>query len=178
MSRVGKKTLSVPQGVTLTSDNGELRVKGPKGELAKPFNARLVDVVSEDGTVRLELKKETKDSRALWGTYAAHLRNMLQGVSEGYEKKLELIGVGYRAEVRGNSLVMSLGYSHPIELLVPAGISASVEKNTISLTGFDKDALGQFAALVRKQRPPEPYKGKGIRYVGEKVRQKEGKKSV
>jgi large subunit ribosomal protein L6 len=179
MSRVGKKVIHIPSSVTVTSDNGLFVVKGAKGELSQPFNEAFVAVKhSEPHEMYLELKRNSKEANALWGTYAALIRSMIKGVSEGYTKKLEIIGVGYKAEMKGNSLVLNLGYSHPIEMVVPEGISATVEKNFIILSSHDKERLGQFAANIRRHREPEPYKGKGIKYEKEIILRKEGKKSV
>lgn len=179
MSRVGKKTIILPPNVSFTSANGVLTVKGPKGELTKPFDTKMVSIISDSDTeFHVEPLRNTKDARALWGTYAALVRAMVKGVSEGYVRKLEIIGVGYRAEVKGKSIVLNLGYSHPIEMEIPQGIDVVVEKNIITLSSHDKEALGQFAANIRKHREPEPYKGKGIKYEEETIRRKEGKKSA
>ena len=177
MSRLGKQPITIPAGVEVTLDGGALTVKGPKATLTKDVKED-VSIKIDAGSVTLEPAEETKEAKALWGTYAAHLHNMIKGVTEGFEKILQIEGVGYRAEVRGNSLVLNVGFSHPVELEIPAGISAEVVKNEIKLLGNDKEALGQFAANVRKVKKPEPYKGKGIRYRGEFVIRKQGKKSV
>lgn len=177
MSRLGKQPVAIPSGVEVSLTDGVLTVKGPKATLARPVREEDVSFKIEDGTITLE-PKETDAAKAMWGTYAAHLRNMITGVTEGYEKILEIEGVGYRAEVKGKELVLNVGFSHPVALEVPEGISAEVVKNEIKLTGFDKDALGQFAANVRKVKKPEPYKGKGIRYQGEYIIRKQGKKAV
>lgn len=177
MSRLGKIPVAIPAGVTVTLDGGVLAVKGPKGELSRPVNEKHVAITIEGDTVTLA-PKETDRSKALWGTYAAHLRNMIHGVTEGFTKVLEIEGVGYRAEVKGNDLVLNVGFSHQVPMPVPEGLTAVVEKNVITLTGHDKEALGQYAANVRDVRPPEPYKGKGIRYQGEYIIRKQGKKAV
>ena len=174
MSRLGKQPITIPAGVEVTLDGGALTVKGPKATLTKDVKED-VSIKIDAGSVTLEPAEETKEAKALWGTYAAHLHNMIKGVTEGFEKILQIEGVGYRAEVRGNSLVLNVGFSHPVELEIPAGISAEVVKNEIKLLGNDKEALGQFAANVRKVKKPEPYKGKGIRYVDEYVARKAGK---
>lgn len=176
MSRLGKQPVAIPSGVTVTFEGGELSVKGPKATLTREVK-KDVEVTIDGNTITLE-PKDTEDAPALWGTYAAHLRNMIQGVTEGFTKVLEIEGVGYRAEVKGNDLVLNVGFSHPVNLAIPEGISAEVVKNVITLTGYDKDALGQFAANVRKVKKPEPYKGKGIRYQGEYIIRKQGKKAV
>lgn len=179
MSRVGKKPIILASNVSLSSENGVFFVKGPKGELSKKYNPRIVSLVKDSETeFHIEPMKNTKEARSLWGTYSALLRAMIKGVSEGYTIKLEIIGVGYKAEMKGDVIVLNLGFSHPIEMKIPQGISASIEKNTIILSSHDKELLGQFAANIRKHREPEPYKGKGIKYENEVVRRKEGKKSA
>ncbi len=176
MSRLGKIPVAIPKGVEVTLADGVLTVKGPKGTLTRPVR-KDVDIVIENNEVTLAPGK-TDLAKALWGTYAAHVRNMVTGVTEGFTRILEIEGVGYRAEVKGTDLVLSVGYSHVVPLAIPAGIAAVVEKSVITLTGPDKEALGQFAADVRKVREPEPYKGKGIRYRGEFIIRKQGKKAV
>jgi len=177
MSRLGKQPITLPSGVEASFTDGVFTVKGPKGTLTREMNIRHVDVSIEDNVVTFT-PQETDKSAALWGTYAAHAHNMINGVTEGFEKKLEIEGVGYRAEIRGNTLVLNVGYSHPVNLEFPDGVSAEVEKSIITISGFDKDAVGQFAANIKKVRPPEPYKGKGIRYQGEYIIRKQGKKAV
>jgi len=154
-----------------------LTVKGPKATLTRPVHKDVTVEVTADG-VSVTPNSETKLARSLWGTFAAHVKNMVQGVTDGFEKKLEIEGVGYRAEMKGRTLSLNVGFSHPVELEVPEGLEATVEKNVITITGADKDALGQFAANVRKVKKPEPYKGKGIRYQGEYIIRKQGKKAV
>ena len=176
MSRLGKQPVSIPSGVTVAIDGEAVTVTGPKGTLTRVIKSD-VTVKQEENNLILT-PSGSEDSKALWGTYAAHLRNMIKGVTEGFTKILEIEGVGYRAEVRGTELVLSVGFSHPVPLVIPAGITALVEKSVITLSGYDKDALGQFAANVRKVRKPEPYKGKGIRYRGEFIIRKQGKKAV
>lgn len=168
--------VAIPSGVEVTLTDGVLMVKGPKGTLSRPVKND-VDFTVEGSEVKLT-PKETVLAKALWGTYAAHLHNMIKGVTEGFTKVLEIEGVGYRAEVKGNEIVLNVGFSHPVLLTIPEGITAVVEKSAITLTGADKDELGQFAANVRKVRKPEPYKGKGIRYRGEYIIRKQGKKAV
>jgi large subunit ribosomal protein L6 len=177
MSRLGKQVATIPSGVEVSVNDNALTVKGPKATLSRPVHADVRIEVTTDG-VTVAPTKETKQSRSLWGTFAAHVKNMIHGVSEGFEKKLEIEGVGYRAEMKGRTLVLNVGFSHPVELEVPEGLEAVVEKSVITLTGADKEALGQFAANIRKVRPPEPYKGKGIRYQGEYIIRKQGKKAV
>lgn len=169
--------MAIPHGVTVTIEDQAFTVAGPKGTLTRSYRPQDVTVThNDDGTISV-VPNETPKARALWGTYAAHLRNMIAGVTEGFTKVLELEGVGYRAEVKGDELVLNVGYSHPVAMPIPAGVSASVEKNAVTLTSFDRETLGQFAANVRRVRPPEPYKGKGIRYQGEYIIRKQGKKS-
>jgi large subunit ribosomal protein L6 len=176
MSRLGKIPVVIPSGVEVTLEGGVLTVKGPKATLARPMK-KDVNIVIEDGTITLS-PGDTPAAKALWGTYAAHTRNMIHGVSEGFTKILEIEGVGYRAAVEGNTIVLNVGFSHQVKLEIPEGLAAVVEKSVITLTGADRDALGQFAANVRKVKKPEPYKGKGIRYQGEYIIRKQGKKAV
>lgn len=176
MSRLGKIPVAIPKGVTVTLENGLLTVKGPKATLTRELRND-VNVAIEADTITLT-PGETPAAKALWGTYAAHLRNMITGVTEGFTKILQIEGVGYRAEVKGREIVLNVGFSHQVMLEIPEGISAEVVKSIVTLTGPDKDALGQFAANVRKVKKPEPYKGKGIRYQGEFIIRKQGKKAV
>lgn len=176
MSRIGKNPVTLVDGVEATFAGREITVKGPKGTLnwEIPFE---IAFEQEDKAITFTMKKDNKESKALWGLTRAMVQNMVTGVKEGYEKSLELRGVGYRAAAQGNKLTMNLGYSHPVEMDVPAGLSVAVEGNTIvKVTGFDKQLVGQFSAEIRAKRKPEPYKGKGVRYVGEHVVMKEGKK--
>ena len=175
MSRLGKIPVTIPAGVTVTTDGGVLKVVGVKTTLSRPIRKDVTFTL--EGNTLTVAPGNTDLAKALWGTYAAHVRNMITGVTTGFTKILELEGVGYRAEVKGNDLVLSVGFSHPVPLTIPEGITAVVEKSVITLTGPDKEALGQFAANVRKVRPPEPYKGKGIRYRGEFIIRKQGKKA-
>jgi large subunit ribosomal protein L6 len=176
MSRLGKQPLQIPAGVTITVANGVLEVKGPKATLSRPVREKDVAFTLEGDVLTLTPQK-TDLAPALWGTYAAHVRNMVKGVTEGFEKILEIEGVGYRAEVKGTDLSMNLGFSHPVILAIPAGITAEVVKNVITLKGSNLEELNQFAANVRKVKKPEPYKGKGIRYRGEFIIRKQGKKA-
>jgi large subunit ribosomal protein L6 len=175
MSRLGKTPLQIPAGVTITVDNGVLEVKGPKATLSREVKNDVT--FSIEGDVLTLTPGKTDFAKALWGTYAAHVRNMVKGVTEGFEKILEIEGVGYRAEVKGTDLSMNLGFSHPVILAIPAGITAEVVKSVITLKGSDLEELNQFAANVRKVKKPEPYKGKGIRYSGEFIIRKQGKKA-
>lgn len=175
MSRIGKKEINIPANTTVTVGSGEVTVKGPLGTLSK----KVVPNVSIENTgtiVKVTPRGNSVQDRALWGTYASHIINMIQGVNEKYKKQLEIIGVGYRVELRGNTLVLNLGFSHQVHLTAPEGIDLHVEKNTIIVSGIDKETVGQFAAVVRSHKKPEPYKGKGIRYQGEEIIRKEGKK--
>jgi len=175
MSRVGKKPIEIPAGVTVTVNNSTVTVKGPKGELSRSFNPD-IDVKIEENVVTVTRPTDNKEHRALHGTTRAIISNMVEGVSKGFEKNLELIGVGYRAQKQGNKLILNVGYSHPVEIVPEAGIEIEVPANTkISVKGTDKERVGALAANIRGVRPPEPYKGKGIRYEGEYVRRKEGK---
>ena len=176
MSRIGKNPVVLPDGVEATIAGREVTIKGPKGSLnwTVPFE---IAFEQEEKEISFTPKKDDKPSRALWGLSRAMVQNMVTGVKEGYEKSLELRGVGYRAQAQGQKLTMQLGYSHPVEMDVPAGLTATVENNTIvKIAGFDKQLVGQFAADVRAKRKPEPYKGKGVRYADEHVRRKEAKK--
>ncbi len=177
MSRLGKQPITLPAGVEATFVDGILTVKKGGSELKREIKPA-VNVAIENNTITISPADDSYEARALWGTYAAHARNMVTGVNEGFKKVLEIEGVGYRAEVKGNTLVLSMGYSHPVELEVPAGLTATVEKNVITIAGVNKDEVGQFSANVRKVRKPEPYKGKGIRYQGEYIIRKQGKKAV
>ena len=176
MSRLGKIPVVIPSGVEVTHVDGVLTVKGPKATLARPMK-KDVNIKIENGEIAFT-PGDTPKAKALWGTYAAHTRNMVTGVTEGFTKILEIEGVGYRAAVEGNNIILNVGFSHSVTLEIPEGISAEVVKSVITLTGSDRDALGQFAANVRKVKKPEPYKGKGIRYQGEYIIRKQGKKAV
>lgn len=176
MSRLGKQPVSIPSGVTIENGDGVITVKGPKGTLTRVIKKDVA--ISVEGDVLTLTPGKTQAAPALWGTYASHIRNMIEGVTTGFTKILEIEGVGYRAEVKNGQLILSVGFSHPVPLVVPEGITATVEKSVVTLVGADKDALGQFAANVRKVRKPEPYKGKGIRYRGEYIIRKQGKKAA
>lgn len=177
MSRVGKKPISVPSGVEFTVDNNVVTVKGPKGTLTKEFNKMLV-IKLEDGNIVVERPNDDPFTRSIHGTTRALIQNMVKGVSEGYRKTLQLVGVGYRAANKGKGLEISLGYSHPVIIDEVDGITFTVEKNTtIHVDGIEKDLVGQVAADIRAKRAPEPYKGKGVKYADEQIRRKEGKKA-
>lgn len=175
MSRVGKKPIEIPSGVTVTLDGNTATVKGPKGELTRSFSPDMT-INIEENLISVTRPSEAKEHRALHGTTRALLSNMVEGVSKGYDKTLELIGVGYRAQKQGSKLVLSVGYSHPVEFEAEDGLEIEVPSNTkIIVKGTSKERVGALAANIRGVRPPEPYKGKGIRYEGEYVRRKEGK---
>ncbi len=175
MSRIGKKPIEIPTGVTVTNDNNTVTVKGPKGELTRSFNQD-IEIKVEDNVINVSRPSDAKEHRALHGTTRALLANMVEGVSKGFERGLELIGVGYRAQKQGKKLVLNVGYSHPVEIEPEEGIEVEVPSNTkIIVKGTSKERVGALAANIRDVRPPEPYKGKGIRYEGEYVRRKEGK---
>ncbi|MED1205646.1 50S ribosomal protein L6 [Heyndrickxia acidicola] len=175
MSRVGKKPIEIPSGVTVTLDGNTVTVKGAKGELTRSFNPDITISV-EENIINISRPSEAKAHRALHGTTRALLANMVEGVSNGYQKSLELIGVGYRAQKQGAKLVLNVGYSHPVEFEAENGLEIEVPSNTkIIVKGISKERVGALAAKIRDVRPPEPYKGKGIRYEGEFVRRKEGK---
>lgn len=177
MSRIGNQPIIIPDGVEVKIDKDLILVKGKKGELTQKLIPEIV-VEIKDKTIVLKEPSKTKGSSALWGTFRALIANMVEGVSRGFEKRLIIEGIGYRAVLNGNKLVLSLGYSHPIEIQAPKGIEFKVEKNTILISGQDKQVVGQVAADIRVHRKPEPYKGKGIRYEGEVVRRKAGKKAT
>src|SRR4051812_5258411 len=174
MSRIGRKPLPMPKGVTIAQKPGTVSVKGPKGEVSKPLPAG-VSIKTEADKILVLRADDSRDNRAKHGLVRAHLANMVKGVTEGWTRELEINGVGYRAEVAGDTLTMSLGYSHPVVFKLPKGIAAKVEKNRLSLSSADRDLLGQIAAKVRELRPPEPYKGKGVKYVEEVIKRKVGK---
>lgn len=177
MSRIGKKPIVVPAGVTVTVDGHKVTVKGPKGTLTKEFNKNLI-IALEDGHVVVTRPDDSIEMRALHGTTRALIHNMVVGVSEGFKKVLNLVGVGYRAAVKGKGLELALGYSHPVIIDEIPNITFAVEKNTtIIVEGIEKDVVGQVAAVIRSKRAPEPYKGKGVKYADEVIRRKEGKKS-
>lgn len=176
MSRVGKYPVAVPDGVTIEIANDEIKAKGKLGELSAPISPE-VDVVHEDNVVKVIPKRESKKARAMWGTTRALVNNIVTGVSEGYTVNLEINGVGYRAAIEGNDLVLALGFSHPVRFPIPKGITMKCERPTaISISGSDKQVVGQLAAEIRAFRPPEPFKGKGVKYANEIILRKEGKK--
>ena len=178
MSRIGERKLVIPDGVTVSVNGNVVDVKGPKGELNLEFS-KLVSVVVEDGVVLTKQIKPSKDANVMQGTTNSLISNMITGVSKSYDKGLEAVGVGYRFQVSGNKITINAGYSHPVVMEAPKELSVTSESNTeITIHGIDKQKVSEFAANVRKVREPEPYKGKGIRYKGEQVRRKEGKKAA
>ena len=176
MSRVGSNAITIPADVTLSHEDGSVIVKGKNGELSAPLHSD-VSLSIEDNVATLKPVRETRQSKALWGTMRAIINNMVVGVSTGFTRNLQINGVGYRAAMQGNKLVLNLGLSHPVEMEIPAGLKVVVENNTtIVITGADKQLLGQFASEVRAKRRPEPFKGKGVKYAEEHIVRKEGKK--
>jgi len=176
MSRIGKKPVSIPDGVTATVDGQVVTAKGPKGELKYVVNDEVL-VAMEDGAVNVQPRNQSKDARSKWGMSRTMISNIMEGVKNGFERKLEINGVGYRAAMQGKNIQLSLGYSHEVVYSVPEGVSAACPKPTeIVLNGIDKQQLGQVAAEIREFRPPEPYKGKGVKYAEETIIRKEGKK--
>lgn len=175
MSRIGKKILTIPQGVQVSIDNAHVAIKGPKGQLEWDM-PEAISYEMKDGTLSFSRSSDEKHVRALHGLTRALIASMVEGVNNGYVKKLQIEGVGYRAEMRGTNLLLSVGYSHPILFIPPAGITFAVSSPTaLSVAGIDKQLVGEIAAKIRRVRPPEPYKGKGIRYEGEQIRRKAGK---
>jgi large subunit ribosomal protein L6 len=176
MSRIGKLPITIPEGVEVNIKEGEVSCKGPQGQTNLEMDSR-IKIEKEESVLKVSLVNEN-DDRAVWGTYRQLINNMLLGVSEGFEKKMEIVGVGYKAQAQGDKLVLNVGYSNPVEIKAEEGIKFAVEKNIIIVSGIDKHKVGQVAAKIRAVRLPEPYKGKGIRYIDEHVRKKAGKKAV
>lgn len=177
MSRIGKKPIIIPEGVEVKISDHQISIKGLKGELTQSIPSQ-IKVSLKERKLIVTPQQKTKETPALWGLLRALIFNMVKGVTEGFEKKLEIEGVGYRASLQGNKLILSLGFSRPIEVAAPAGIEFKVDKNVITISGIDKQIVGQIAAKIRACRKPEPYKGKGIHYLGEVIRRKAGKKAV
>ena len=177
MSRLGKKPIVVPEKTEVVFSGNNVMVKGPLGELTTRIDPK-IEVKVSGSEVTLVPKVVTLESRALWGTYAAHISNMISGVNKPFEKKLILEGIGYKSEVKGDRIVLALGFSHPVEVSIPEGLKVTAEKNIITVSGQDKELVGHFAAKLRSQKKPEPYKGKGMRYDTEVIRRKQGKKSI
>ncbi|XP_047952841.1 50S ribosomal protein L6, chloroplastic-like [Salvia hispanica] len=175
-SRIGKQPITVPSNVTLTMDGQYFKAKGPLGELDLTYPREIMVDKEESGALRVRKTVETRRANQMHGLFRTLTDNIVVGVSKGFEKKLQLIGTGYRATVEGKDIVLNLGFSHPVRMAIPPGLQVKVEENTrITVSGYDKSEIGQFAASIRKWRPPEPYKGKGVKYADEVVRRKEGK---
>lgn len=177
MSRVGKQQLVIPTGTTVVMTDGMMAVKGPKGTLSRQFTNDIAITISPNEVV-CALKEVTPFTKALWGTYASHIKNMIKGVNEPYVKKLILEGVGFKSEVKGSELHLALGFSHPVVVSIPEGLTVTAEKNNLTVTGINKEVVGEFTASVRAMKKPEPYKGKGFRYHDEVIRRKAGKKTA
>jgi large subunit ribosomal protein L6 len=177
MSRIGKQIINLPEKTDIVIENGLVTVKGPGGELSKVINP-MIEVKVADRQVTLSPKRETIESRALWGTYASHIKNMVNGVNTPFQKKLILEGIGFKSEVKGEEIVFALGFSHPVHVAIPSGIKVTAEKNVITVSGINKEQVGEFTAKLRDYKKPEPYKGKGMRYADEVVKRKQGKKSA
>lgn len=177
MSRLGKKPITIPEKVKAEVQNGEITITGPKGTLSFVFHREVEARVSENNII-VEKKGNSKKAPAIWGTTARLIENMIKGVSDGFQKQLELNGVGFRMAMQGKKINLALGFSHPVEVEIPDDIEVKIENNIMTIAGIDKQRVGQFAAEIRLLKPVEPYKGKGLRYVGEIVKKKEGKKAV
>lgn len=177
MSRIGKQITTIPAGTTVTFTDGVLKVVGPKGELTKKF-LPVVEVTIEGSEISFKPKQNDAFGRSLWGTYSSHAKNMIAGVNTPYVKKLILEGVGYKGEVQGSTLNLALGFSHPVKVEIPSGVTVLVEKGNFTFTSIDKESVGSFSAKVRSLKKPEPYKGKGFRYDDEIIKRKQGKKAA
>jgi large subunit ribosomal protein L6 len=177
MSRLGKKLIPVPDKTKVSVSGEIVSVKGPLGELSRSFKPD-IEILVQDGGISIKPKSKNTETAALWGTYVSHIKNMISGVNKAFVKKLIIEGIGYKVELKGDKLVFALGFSHPVVVSVPKGMIVTVEKNILSISGIDKEEVGQFTAKVRDLKKPEPYKGKGIRYETEVIKMKQGKKSV
>lgn len=179
MSRIGKQTIIIPEKVTVSVDVGQAAVRGPKGEMRRVWPRELTLTVSS-GVAKVCPKDQDKESElsALWGTYVAHLKNMIKGVTAGFEKRLIIEGIGYKAVVNGETVTLNVGFSHPVVVSIPTGLKVAVDKNLITVSGIDREAVGQFTASLRAIRPPNPYKERGFHYADEVVIRKQGKKAV
>lgn len=177
MSIIGKKPIVIPQGVKVEEKDGKILVTGPKGSLEMALSREVALKISEQ-EVLVEKAGKSKDAPAIWGTTARIIANMIKGVTEAFQKQLELNGVGYRMAIQGKKINLALGFSHPVEVVIPEGIEAKIENNVLTVSGIDKHKVGQFSANIKELKPVEPYKGKGFKYVGEIVRRKEGKKAT
>ncbi len=177
MSRIAKKPITIPPKTEASFSGGIMTVKGPLGTLTRTIRP-YIDISIDNGAISLIPQGDSIQTRALWGTYAAHIRNMLAGVNKAYEKKLIVEGIGYKADVKGTTLALSLGFSHPVDVPIPADLKVTTDKNAITVSGIDCEKVGHFAAMIRSLKKPEPYLGKGIRYDGEVIRRKQGKKAA
>ncbi len=177
MSRIGKQIITLPEKTEVNLSGSSVVVKGPLGEISKMVHP-LIEVKINGREVTVEPKKMTIEGRALWGTYAAHMKNMVNGVNKAFEKKLILEGIGYKSEVKGEEIVFALGFSHPVRVAIPQGLKVTAEKNLITISGVNKEQVGEFAAKIRALKKPEPYKGKGMRYDTEVIKRKQGKKTA
>ena len=177
MSRIGKKIITLPEKTEINVSGGSVSVKGPLGVLTRPLHP-VIEVKMRGNEVSVLPKKMTLESRALWGTYASHLTNMISGVNKPFEKKLILEGIGFKSEVKDDKILLALGFSHPVVVLIPGGLKVTAEKNVITISGSDKEEVGQLASKLRSLKKPEPYKGKGMRYSDEVIKRKQGKKLV
>lgn len=177
MSRIGKKEIAIPDKTEVSINAGVISVKGPKGSLERNFHPDISMTVA-DKNLSVSVNKKSKQSAALWGTWASHAKNMITGVNQGFEKKLVLEGVGYKSQVNGDKLVLELGFSHSVNVKIPSGLAVKAEKNIVTISGADKELVGSFSAQIRALKKPEPYKGKGFHYEGEVIRRKQGKKNV
>ena len=177
MSRIGKKIINIPLKTEVSLASGICTVKGPLGTLSRAYRSE-IEISIDNNTIKLVPKKITLTSKALWGTYASHIMNMIEGVSNPFVRKIIVEGIGYKSEVKGDKLVMALGFSHPVIISIPQGLKVVAEKNIITATGIDKEMVNQFVSYVRSFKKPEPYKGKGIRYEGEVIKRKQGKKTT
>lgn len=177
MSRIGKKPIEINEKTTVTITESDVTVKGPLGEL-KTVYLPVVEIKQEENQIVVTPKNDEQKTTSLWGTYASLINGMVQGVNQEFEKSLIIEGVGFKAEVRGENVVLNVGFSHPVEIKIPKGVTVEIEKENIKVRGIDKQAVGELAAVIRATKKPEPYKGKGIRYSDEIIRRKEGKKTV
>ena len=178
MSRIGKQTVMIPNGTEVKLSGTTLSVKGPKGTLSRDFSGPVTININGSEITFTPNKTGDRTINALWGTYASHVKNMVEGVNNGYTKSLVLEGVGFKSDVAGTTLNLALGFSHPVKVPIPQGLTVTADKNIIAISGIDKELVGQFAASVRSMKKPEPYKGKGFRYAGEVIRRKQGKKAA
>jgi len=177
MSRLGKKPIEIPENVEVKIEDNVVNIKGPLGEIKREFKD-LINIKIENGFIKVSPGKTKGSALALWGTYSSIVRSMIEGVMKGFTKKLIIEGIGFKSEVKGDKLVLNLGFSHPVEMFIPEGVNVKAEKNKIEVSGINKELVGQVSANIRALKKPEPYKGKGIRYDGEIIRRKAGKKAV